>query len=205
METLKLGNIEIEYNSDITREFYSKQDGFCCDCPDCLNYVDKLTIVKNLMKGLDEKLGLDLSKDVGQGMDELMPHDNDDHHLYVIPYYISGKCRINEEELTQQQNGPIWPKTIRAEYELDKNLSLLIINTTESVKFKNAEPVLSIWLEFKTPLLKKEKLSEEIKIEKEDNIKDIKTIDIERMIDKTVRKANRTNFLNRMKNLFLNK
>jgi hypothetical protein len=165
METLKLENIEIEYNSDKNREFYSNQDGFCCDCPDCLNYVEKLSVVKDLMNGLDEKLGIDLSKDVGQGMDELMPHDNEDHHLYVVPYYINGKCKINTENLTQQQNGPIWPNTVRAEYQLDESLSLLIINTTESVKFEGAENVLTIWLEFKTPLMNKSTEKEVNKIE----------------------------------------
>jgi len=165
METLILEHLEIEYSSVKNREFYASQDGFCCDCPDCLNYVDKLPIVKNLMNGLDEKLGIDLSKDVGQGMDELMPHDNEDHHLYVIPYYISGKCKTNAKNLTQQQNGPIWPNTVRAEYQLDENLSLLIINTTESVKFKGAENVLTIWLEFKTPLMNKSNEKDENKTE----------------------------------------
>jgi hypothetical protein len=152
METLKLGDIEIEYSSDINRAFYARQDGFYCDCPDCLNYLDKLPIVKNLMNGLDEKLGIDLSKDVGQGMDELMPHDSKDHRLYVIPYYIRGKCKINAKNLTQQQNGPIWPNTVIAKYQLDENLSLLITNTPESVQFKGAENILTIWLEFKTRL-----------------------------------------------------
>ena len=107
------------------------------------------------MNGLDEKLGIDLSKDVGQGMDELTPHDYDEYQLYVIPYYINAKCKIKSKKLAQQQNGPIWPNTIRAEYQVDDNLNILIINTTESVSFEGAENVLTIWLECKTPLINK--------------------------------------------------
>ena len=153
---LKLGDIEIEFNIRNNQKFYSSQDGFTCDCLDCLNYVTKLPKIKSLMKGLDEKFGIDLSKDVGQGMDELMPHDRKDHHLYVVPYYINGKCKINGNYLTQEQNGPILSDTIRAEYKLDDNLTILLINTTESVKFENQKSVLTIWVEFKTPLIKKE-------------------------------------------------
>lgn len=163
MKTLKLGNLEIEFDSDNTRRFYAKQNGFVCNCPNCLNYVDKLSTVKNLMNGLDEKIGIDLSKDVGQGMDELMPQNNEDHCLYVIPYYVNGKCKIEGKSLAKQQNGPIWPNTNRVEHKLNENLSLLIINTSESVEFENAECVLTIWLEFKTQLLRKIEREEKVK------------------------------------------
>ena len=155
MNTLELGNIVIQFDSEETKMFYSSQNGFVCDCPDCLNYVEKIPVVKNLMQGLDEKLGIDLTKDVGQGMDELMPHDNHDHSLYVIPYYINGKCRIEGNELTEHPKGPIWPNTICANYVLNENLSLKIINTSDSVKFGNAQSILTLWLEFKTELIKK--------------------------------------------------
>ena len=96
-----------------------------------------------------------MSKDVGQGMDELMPHDNKDHCLYVIPYYINGKCKIKDNELKVQQNEPTWSNTLRAEYRIDKNLNLTFINTSNNIEFEDAESVLTIWLEFKTELLKK--------------------------------------------------
>jgi hypothetical protein len=156
METVKLGNIEIEFDAENNREFYAGKNGFVCTCPDCINYVDKLPTVKKLIGGLDDKLGFDLSKDVGQGMDELMPHDNDDHCLYVIPYYINGKCKINGIELVKVQNGPIWPNTAQAKYKINEDLSVTIVNTTDAIKFKNSKAVLTIWLEFKTPLLEKD-------------------------------------------------
>lgn len=156
MKTIELGNIDIQIDLENTKDFYSKQLGFTCDCPDCINYVEQISIVKNLMNGLDEKLGIDLSKDVGQGMDELHPHDNEDHCMYLIPYYIKANCLVNGKELISQPNGPIWETTVRAEYRLSDNLNLLIINTSEYIEFDNAESVLTVWLEFKTPLFKKE-------------------------------------------------
>ena len=155
METIELGNIEIRFDVEKNKKFYITQLGFTCDCEDCLNYVEKIPRVKSLLKGLDNILGIDLTKDVGQGMDELMPHDFKDHNLYVVPYYINGKCRIKSHELTKQPNGPIWPKTIRTEYKLDENLNLTIINTSDFIKFDNAESILTIWIEFKTELLNK--------------------------------------------------
>ncbi|MDX1349753.1 MAG: hypothetical protein R3279_05885 [Putridiphycobacter sp.] len=156
MQLIKIGNIELHFDLENTKAFYETQNGFSCTCPDCLNYVSKLGTVKKLINGLDEQLGIDLSKDVGQAMDELMPLDYEDHNLYVIPYYINGKCILAGKDLEKQQNGPIWPNTIRADYRLDKNLNLLFINTTDSVVFENAQNVLTIWLEFKTPLLEEE-------------------------------------------------
>ena len=153
MEILEIGSFKLEFDSHRTRSFYTQQDGFTCTCRDCKNYVVQIPKVISLLQGLDEKLGIDLYKDVGQGMDELMPHDNEDHILYLIPYYINGKCLINDKNLTIQQNGPIWQNTIRVEHKIDDCLNLVIINTTESIEFKNAKSVLSIWLEFKTPLI----------------------------------------------------
>lgn len=145
-----MGNIEIQFDPEITKEFYSSMHGFACDCPDCLNYVDKLPVVKSLLNGLDDRLGFDISKDVGQGMDELMPHDNYDHSLYVIPYYVCGRCRLKDKELSKEPNGPIWNSTTRVGYGLAPNLRLTIINTTDSIEMDNAESVITIWLEFKT-------------------------------------------------------
>ena len=150
MPRIELDNITIEVDKTRTEKFYKNQIGFTCTCPDCTSYVAKIDKVRMHLNGLDLKLGIDLTKEVGQGMDELMGHENDDHHLYVIPYYISGKCFIDNVELEVQQSGPIWPNTKRAEYKLTDDLALLIINTTGDIEFDNSESVLSVWLEYKT-------------------------------------------------------
>ena len=155
MTTVELGNIKLEIDRIETEKFYTTQNGFVCDCPDCLNYVSKISDVQSELNGLDKKLGIDLTKAVGQGMDELMPHDYDNHHLYVIPYYVIGKCYVNREELNRENSGPIWTNTKRAEKKLTENISLSIINTTDDIEIKNAKNVLTIWLEFKTELIEK--------------------------------------------------
>ncbi len=147
-----LGNIRLEIDRIETEKFYANQNGFTCDCPDCRNYVSKIPEVKSELNGLENQLGIDLTKDVGQGMDELMPHDYDNHHLYVIPYYVIGKCYVNTTQLSREKSGPIWTNTKRAEKKLTKNLSLSIINTTDDIEISNAENILTIWLEFKTEL-----------------------------------------------------
>ncbi|XOV67666.1 MAG: hypothetical protein ACFHU9_00575 [Fluviicola sp.] len=150
MPRIILDNITIEVDKTRTEEFYKNHDGFSCPCPDCTSYVAKIDKVRRDLNGLDLELGIDLTKDVGQGMDELMGHENDNHHIYVIPYYISGKCFIDSTELEVQQSGPIRPNTKRAEYKLTNELVLLIINTTGDIEFDNSENVLSVWLEYKT-------------------------------------------------------
>jgi hypothetical protein len=152
MKTLKLGNITLKVDVERTRQFYDNQNGFICDCPDCTNYVNNIPNIQNSLNGLDKKLGIDLYKAVGQGMDELMPHDYEAGHLDVIPYYVIGKCYINDEELEKQSSGPIWPNIKRVEYKLIDDLSILIINTSGDIEIKNAKNVLTIWLEYKTEL-----------------------------------------------------
>ena len=181
MKTIKFGNIEIEYDSTNTQKFYAKQYPFGCDCPDCLDYVNKLPTVKNLIKRFDVKLGIDITKDVGQGMDELVPINYDDHNLYVIPYYIDGECKVNNIALTKEQNGPVMNSTIKAEHKIDDNLTLTIINTTDSIKFKNAKSVLTIWFEFKTPLFK-----QNLPQEKEKK-REVITVNVDEEIDKAVK------------------
>ncbi|WP_394908036.1 hypothetical protein [uncultured Mesonia sp.] len=155
MTTVELENIKLEIDRIETEKFYATQNGFVCDCPDCLNYVSKISDIKSELNGLDKKLGIDLTKDVGQGMDELMPHDYENHHLYVIPYYVIGKCYVNKTELNKEKSGPIWTNTKRVEKKLTENLSLSIINTTDDIKIDNAENILTIWLEFKAELIEK--------------------------------------------------
>ena len=138
MITVELGNVKLEIDRNATEKFYKSQNGFISE-----------------LNGLEKQLGIDLTKAVGQGMDELMPHDYDDYHLYVIPYYLIGKCFINENELKKQSFEPIWKKTKKAEYKLTENLSLRIIETNKYVEIENAENILTIWLEYKTELIEK--------------------------------------------------
>ena len=155
MKIVELGNIKLEIDKIETEKFYENQNGFICDCPDCLNYVSKLPDIKLELNGIEKEFGIDLTKAVGQGMDELMPHDYDDYHLYVIPYYVIGKCFKNGNELEKQSFEPIWKKTKNAKYKLTENLSLNIIETNKYVEIENAENILTIWLEYKTELIEK--------------------------------------------------
>ncbi|MGJ8551247.1 hypothetical protein [Winogradskyella wichelsiae] len=155
MTTVELGNIKLEIDRIETEKFYATQNGFICDCPDCVNYVSKISNVQSELNGLEKELGIDLTKAVGQGMDELMPHDYDNYHLYVIPYYVIGKCFINRNELEKQSFEPNWEKTKKAEYKLTENISLNINETNKYVEIENAENILTIWLEYKTELIKK--------------------------------------------------
>jgi len=155
MKTIRLGNIILKVDVERTSQFYVRQNGFVCDCPDCTNYVKNIPNIQNSLNGLDNELGIDLYKAVGQGMDELMPHDYVDSHLDVIPYYVIGKCYINDKELEKQSSELIWPNTHHAEQKLTDNLSLLIINTSGDIEINNAKNVLTIWLEYKTDLKNK--------------------------------------------------
>lgn len=155
MTTVELGNIKLEIDRIATEKFYKSQNGFICDCIDCVNYVSKISDVQSELNGLEKELGIDLTKAVGQGMDELMPHDYDNHHLYVIPYYVIGKCYVNKIELNPENSDPIWRNTNRTEKKMTNNLSIIFINTTDDIEIENAKNILTIWLEFKTELRKK--------------------------------------------------
>ena len=155
MTIVELGKTKLEIDRIATEKFYRSQNGFICDCPDCVNYVSKIPGIQSELNGIEKQLGIDLTKDVGQGMDELMPHDNDNHHLYVIPYYVIGRCYVDGKELKEQSSGPIWSNTKRIEKKLTENLSLTIINTTSDIKIENTKNVLTIWLEYKTELIEK--------------------------------------------------
>ena len=155
MKTIKIENVTLEIDEKRTEKFYKTQNTFVCDCSDCLNYLSKIPDVLDSLNGIDKKLGIDLNKAVGQGMDELMPHDFEEYHLYVVPYYVIGKCYLNGIELEKEFSGPIWKNTKRVEKKLCENLSITIINTTDSIKIEDAENILTIWLEYKTELIKK--------------------------------------------------
>ena len=155
MNTLKLDDIIIEFDKNKTSKFYQQQPNFICMCDDCINYVNHLSSVHELLENLDGELGIDLSKAVGQGMDELQPHDYDDHQMYLVPYYIVGKCRIRDEELKKQYTGPILESTKRVEHKFASGLNIVIINTTGDIQIDDVDHVLTIWLEVRTNLFKK--------------------------------------------------
>jgi hypothetical protein len=150
MKTIDLRHIKLEIDVESTKKFYNNQKGFVCECPDCTNYVNNISHLQKSLDGLDKEIGFDLHKDVGQGMDELMPHDNEDSHLDVIPNYVIGKCFLENKEL-----GLMWPNTKRVEKKLTDDLSLTIINTSGDIEISDAENVLTIWLEYKTKMKKK--------------------------------------------------
>lgn len=155
MKTIKIENITLEIDENKTENFYKTQNTFVCDCSDCVNYLSKIPDVLNSLNGIEKSLGIDLKKAVGQGMDELMPHDFGDYHLYVIPYYVVGKCFLNGIELKKELSEPNSENTNRAEKKLSENLSIRIVNTSDNIEIENAENILTIWLEFKTELIKK--------------------------------------------------
>lgn len=155
MKTIHIGHIRLEIDVESTKKFYASQNEFDCDCPDCTNYRNNISHVIKSLSGLDKEIGLDLHKDVGQGMDELMPHDYEDSHLDLIPYYVVGKCFLENKELERQQSGPIWSNTKRAQKKLTDDLTLTIINTSGDIEMGDAENVLTIWLEYRTKMKNK--------------------------------------------------
>ena len=148
MKTISLGNIDLHVDVERTRKFYSIQNGFICDCPDCTNYVNNIPKIQNAFNGIDKELGIDLYKSVGQGMDELMPNDYEDSHFDVIPYYVVGQCFIDNNELEKQYN-------IRSHYKFTDELSMEIVNTSGDIEINDAENVLTIWLLSRTETKKK--------------------------------------------------
>ena len=154
MNNIILKNISIFIDVDSTRQFYNSQTGFACDCIDCTTYVKNIPNVKKLFNGLDDELGIDLYKDVGKDIDELMQHDFEDYHLDVIPYYVIGECFLNNKKLERENLKSLGSNNEHAELKLADDLSLIIINTSDTVKIDNFENNLTIWLEYKTRLKK---------------------------------------------------
>lgn len=147
MDTVEIGSIRLHVDTSKTIKFYEKADTFICDCKDCVNYVSKIEVVRQSLCGLDNKLGIDLLKTVGIGSDELMPHDNYDHHLYVVPYYIFGTCAVDGQEFMAGSNE-------RVKYKIDDTVSIEIVESSFKPWLFETERALTIWVEFITPLLK---------------------------------------------------
>lgn len=150
MNTIELGNITLEIENEKTEKFYESQNGFICECKDCINYKSKIPEVHKLIGELVTKSGIDLTKDVGQGTDELQPIDLEDYHLDLIPYYVVGKCFVNGTELAKQPHGPLLPSTIKVKYKMNKDLSLIFKNSSDYIQIDSSNNTLTIWLEYKT-------------------------------------------------------
>lgn len=140
MNAIQLDNITLEVDTEETRAFYNTQNEFVCDCYDCTNYKHRLTEVRTFLDGLDQELGIDLTRDVGQGMDELMPHEYEKHRLYLIPYYVIGKCFVNGEQLSRQTS---------TQHTINEHVSLTIRNSSGHLNLNTIQDNLTIWIEYK--------------------------------------------------------
>jgi hypothetical protein len=149
MKNINFEDISFEVDYNKTKKFYEEKNNFTCQCSDCLNYISNLNDIKNELKGIDIELGIDVTKNVGKDMDELMHNDYNDFHLFVAPYYVFGKFYVDGVELKQQNPGPIWPSTIRCEKKLSKKLSLIIINTSGKLNIEDNLNTFTIWIEYK--------------------------------------------------------
>lgn len=136
MTTITIGKIKLSVNVQATVNYYNDKTTFICDCFDCQNYLGHLDKIKIDLEGLDEKLGIDLSKDVGIGSDELMSNVYDNHLLYVIPYYIIGKILSSNE----------------TSFKLNERISFKIHNYNYKDIMNIKEDAFCLWLEIQLPL-----------------------------------------------------
>lgn len=139
MTQITIGNVNLNVDAQATFDYYLDKPTFICDCVDCQNYLGQIKSILNEFKGLDKELGIDLTKDVGIGSDELMPHDYDDHLLYVVPYYIIGSIKSTDDS-SQVLNDRI-------------NLRFHNYKYNEIMNIK--EDAFCMWLEIRLPLLEK--------------------------------------------------
>ncbi len=137
-----MGDIKLIVDVEKTRAFYADKSGFVCDCKDCINYTRQYDLIKKVLDGIDDQLGIDISKDVGIGMEELMPHDYPNHHLYLIPYYAIGSAWIDEIELKEKY-----------QHRIDESLTWSIQKTEYGKQLFAPDSAITIWFEFKTPLV----------------------------------------------------
>jgi hypothetical protein len=137
MTQITIGNINLNVDVQATIDYYKDKPTFLCDCVDCQNYLSQIKSIKNEFNGLDESLGIDLSKDVGIGSDELMPHDYDDHLLYVVPYYVIGSILSPKE----------------TSHKINDRLSINIHNYNYNEIMNIKEDAFCMWLEIRLPLL----------------------------------------------------
>lgn len=139
MTQIAIGNINLNVDVQATIDYYKDKPTFLCDCVDCQNYLSQIKSIKNEFNGLDDSLGIDLSKDVGIGSDELMPHDYDDHLLYVVPYYVIGRILTYKET---------------SQHKVNERINIKIHNYQCNKIMNIKEDAFCLWLEITLPLLK---------------------------------------------------
>ena len=139
MTQITIGNINLNVDTQATIDYYKDKPTFLCECVDCQNYLGQIKSIKNEFNGLDNALGIDLSKDVGIGSDELMPHDYDDHLLYVVPYYVIGSIISPKEETSQ--------------HKLNERLNIRIHNYKYNEIMNIEDDAFCLWLEIRLPLM----------------------------------------------------
>lgn len=137
MTKVTIGNIELDVDVQATIDYYRDKPGFLCNCVDCRNYVRKTEWIRAQIKGLDDLLGIDLAKDVGIGSDELMPHNIDDHILYVVPYYVVGRV-VNKEAVGR--------------YAINERICVNIRDYQMNTIMKIEQDAFCVWLEVLLPL-----------------------------------------------------
>ncbi len=135
MTQITIGTITLNVDLQATKQYYSDKPTFLCTCIDCQNYLRQIQNIIKAFDGLDQKLGIDLTRDVGIGSDELMPHDYDDHLLYVIPYYVIGSL------ISPSGNS----------YEVNDWIRFQIRDTNYNKTMQIKEDAFCIWLEIRLP------------------------------------------------------
>ncbi len=142
-KTIIVDNFEFNIDTERTKKLYEESNEFECNCKDCINYTLHFSEVQQLLNGFDTKLGFDVTKDVGICSDELMPHDFEIHHLYVIPYYIYGEFSLKKPWYSRKKN----------KIEFSNNLSVSFQDISNKKWFDINSKAFVINLEFKTPLV----------------------------------------------------
>ena len=155
MKKVTLGKYEFFVDIEKTKKFYQKANGFLCDCKDCINYTLHFEELHEVLKAFDNEIGIDITKDVGIGSDELYPHDYNNYHLYVIPYYVYGEFVLKRS----------WFINRKADQKISfsTQLSAKVQDISHQKWFDEDSKAFTIWLEFKTPLVTFEEI-EKIKI-----------------------------------------
>lgn len=148
MYIFETGNIRLEIDTESTRKLYQSQKGFTCTCGDCTRYSELIPSIQKALEGFDTQSGIDLTKDIGHGMDELISHTYPDHNLLTVPYYLVGTCTVQGEPLPKQNQGPVWPTTPTAHWKVNDLISFTLVNTTGSLDLAPKKDLLTLWLEY---------------------------------------------------------
>ena len=152
MKTIILGDVIFKIDEIKTREFYADKEGFTSECKDCINYTRKFDLIKDELNGLDKALCIDISKDVGIGMEELRPFDKDDYHLYFVPYYVYAEI-LNDCDWTIRKESKF------VSHKINDNIIIEIEETKYGKNIFDPNKALTLTLIFKTPLVTYEEIT----------------------------------------------